>query len=240
MLSLRVKTIKLFRHRKGSDHKLWKRKWVFLRLQRRGQTTLKKLFHALITIKPKSVEPERTFSDTGLFVTKLRNRLNDESVLWSSCISIIKIIEKILSVINNSLINCAGNNSNNFTIILSFIAQNRIHFKTRKKRALPGFFSQLPETRVLKFCPNWKHYFWVTHSLLVVLVQRKLKFTWNSKIAATRRTKMLRFYRGLGLLNKSSRNFGIRSFALRPKPWRSQLYIIAYPNGLVSETRIPE
>jgi len=33
------------------------------------------------TIKPKSVEPERTFSPTGLFVTKFRNRLNDESVL---------------------------------------------------------------------------------------------------------------------------------------------------------------
>jgi len=42
---------------------------------------LEKLFHALITIKPKSVEPERAFSAMGLFVTKLRNRLNDESVL---------------------------------------------------------------------------------------------------------------------------------------------------------------
>jgi len=39
-----------------------------------------KLYHALITIKPISVEPERAFSPTGLFVTKLRNRLNDESV----------------------------------------------------------------------------------------------------------------------------------------------------------------
>jgi len=42
---------------------------------------LEKLFHALIVIKPKSMEPERAFSATGLFVTKLRNRLNDESVL---------------------------------------------------------------------------------------------------------------------------------------------------------------
>jgi len=39
-------------------------------------------------------------------------------------------------------------------MILNFIAQNRIHFKTRKKRVFPGFFSQLPETRVLKFCPE--------------------------------------------------------------------------------------
>jgi len=42
---------------------------------------LEKLYRAFITIKPKSVEPERVFSATGLFVTKLRNRLNDESVL---------------------------------------------------------------------------------------------------------------------------------------------------------------
>jgi len=42
---------------------------------------LEKLYHALITIKPKSVEPERAFSAKGIFVTKLRNRLNDESML---------------------------------------------------------------------------------------------------------------------------------------------------------------
>ena len=52
-----------------------------MRLQRRDQITLKKLFHALITIKPNLVEPERAFSAKGLFVAKLRNRLNDESVL---------------------------------------------------------------------------------------------------------------------------------------------------------------
>ena len=42
----------------------------------------------------------------------------------------------------------------------SFIAQNRIHFKTRKKRVFPGFFSQLPETRVLKFCPELETLCW--------------------------------------------------------------------------------
>jgi len=31
--------------------------------------SLEKLFHALITINPKSVGPERAFSATGLFVT---------------------------------------------------------------------------------------------------------------------------------------------------------------------------
>jgi len=53
---------------------------------------LEKLYHALIPINPKSVEPERAFSVTGLFVTKLRNRLNDKSVLWLSCVRNIKMI----------------------------------------------------------------------------------------------------------------------------------------------------
>ena len=59
------------------------------------KNNLEKLFHALITIKPKSVEPEMDFSATGLFVTKLRNRLIGESTLWLSCVSIINIIEKL-------------------------------------------------------------------------------------------------------------------------------------------------
>ena len=41
---------------------------------------LEKLYHTLLKIKPTSVEPERAFSAMGLFVTKLRNRLNDESL----------------------------------------------------------------------------------------------------------------------------------------------------------------
>ena len=48
---------------------------------KKRSNNLKKLFHALITMNPKSVEPERAFSATGLLVTKLRNRLNDKSVL---------------------------------------------------------------------------------------------------------------------------------------------------------------
>jgi len=62
---------------------------------KKRSNNLKKLFHALITIKPKSLEPERAFSATGQFVTKLRNRLNYIRVLWLSCVSIINIIEKL-------------------------------------------------------------------------------------------------------------------------------------------------
>ena len=41
---------------------------------------LEKLYHALLTIKPTSVEPEKAFSAIGLFITKLKNRLNGESL----------------------------------------------------------------------------------------------------------------------------------------------------------------
>jgi len=39
-----------------------------------------KIVPCLNTIKPKPVGPERAFSATGLFVIKIRNRLNHESV----------------------------------------------------------------------------------------------------------------------------------------------------------------
>ena len=40
----------------------------------------KKLFKALLTTPPMSVEAERAFSAAGLFATKLRSRPNDKSV----------------------------------------------------------------------------------------------------------------------------------------------------------------
>ncbi len=47
-----------------------------------GQLTpnLQKLRDSLLVIKPTSVESERSFSSVGLFVTKLRSRLSDDSV----------------------------------------------------------------------------------------------------------------------------------------------------------------
>jgi len=48
---------------------------------KKRSNNLEKLLHASITINPKPFEPERAFSATGLFVTKIRSRLNDESVL---------------------------------------------------------------------------------------------------------------------------------------------------------------
>jgi len=58
-----------------------KKEMSLLEAAKKRSNNLKKLFHALITIKPKSLEPERAFPAAGLFITKLRNRLNDESVL---------------------------------------------------------------------------------------------------------------------------------------------------------------
>jgi len=53
----------------------------FFEATKKRPNHLEKLQHALFTIKPTSVEPERVFSATELFVRKLRNRLNNESVL---------------------------------------------------------------------------------------------------------------------------------------------------------------
>jgi len=47
-------------------------KEMSLESKRRGKNYREKLFHALITMKPKSVEPEKAFLATELFVTKLK------------------------------------------------------------------------------------------------------------------------------------------------------------------------
>ena len=41
---------------------------------------LEKLYAALKTIKPTSVETERAFSVLGYFGSKIRNRLNDDTI----------------------------------------------------------------------------------------------------------------------------------------------------------------
>jgi len=58
-----------------------KKEMSLLEATKRRSNNLEKLFHALITIKSKSVEPDRAFLAMELFVTKLRNRLNNESLL---------------------------------------------------------------------------------------------------------------------------------------------------------------
>ena len=47
---------------------------------KRKPERLEKLYKALLTIKPTSVEPERAFSIMGYFLTRLRNRMSDETL----------------------------------------------------------------------------------------------------------------------------------------------------------------
>jgi len=63
----------------NSTTNCWKRKETWGK--KRGQLALKNCKDSLLINKPTSVEPERSFWGTGQFVTKLRNRLNDESIL---------------------------------------------------------------------------------------------------------------------------------------------------------------
>jgi len=46
----------------------------------------------------------------------------------------------VLNLINNSLINCAGTNSSNFTMILTFYRSKSHSFQNPKKTGFPGFF----------------------------------------------------------------------------------------------------
>jgi len=76
----------------------------------------------------------------------------------------------VLHLINDSLIDCSGTNSRYFTMILSFIGQNRIHFKTRKKTGVPGFLFSATRNPGFKILPRIGNTnllsFWLALSLL--------------------------------------------------------------------------
>ena len=56
--------------------------------------------------------------------------------------------------------------------------------KTRKKRICPGFFSQLPETRVLKFCPQLE----TLVMFMLLSEQSRGRFTWSVRVTWCPRT----------------------------------------------------
>ena len=49
-------------------------------VQRERPPALERLYSALTTLPPTSVEAERAFSSAGLFITKIRSRLSDKSI----------------------------------------------------------------------------------------------------------------------------------------------------------------
>jgi len=81
MESLKMKTTKTIPAQEKIQSQIVKKEMSLFEVKNKRSNNLEKLYHALIAIKPKSMEPERAFSATGLFVTKLRNILTDESVL---------------------------------------------------------------------------------------------------------------------------------------------------------------
>jgi len=131
---------------------------------KKRSNNLEKLFHALITIKPKSVEPERAFSAMGLFVTKLRNRMNDENslIVMRQCYK--NHWKTVLTLINNSLLNCAGTNSSNFTTRLSFHRWKSHSFQNPKQTGLPGFLFSATRNPGLKILPQIRNTTWMTTS----------------------------------------------------------------------------
>jgi len=82
-------------------------------------------------------------------------------------------------LINNSLINCAGTNSSNFTMIFSLIAQNRIHFKTRKNPSFSGFLSSAtgnPGFKILPWIGNTNNH---KKAVIKTLLSRAKRLTSN-------------------------------------------------------------
>ena len=67
-------------------------------------------------------------------------------------------------------------------MMLSFILQNRIHFKTRKN----GFLSQLPETRGLKLFPELETLLWLESRVIDCDWSRVILWkTWLESIRVT-------------------------------------------------------
>ena len=60
----------------------------------------------------------------------------------------------MLSLINNSLINCAGTNSSNFTMILSFYHSKSHPFQNPKKTDFPGFLFSATRNPGFKILPR--------------------------------------------------------------------------------------
>ena len=155
-----MKTTKLFRNRKRSYHKLWKKKWVFLRRQRRGQITLKNCSMPYLQSSINQRNQRGLFQPRGYGIC---HKTQKQTEWWKFALVVMRRYCKhnwitVPNLINNSLINCAGTNSRNITMILSFIAQNRIHFKTRKKNGFSQVsFVSYPNPGFLNFAPNWKH-----------------------------------------------------------------------------------
>jgi len=60
----------------------------------------------------------------------------------------------VLNLINNSLINCAGTNSDSFTMILKFYRSKSHSFQNGLSRVS---FLSYPKPGFQNFAPNWKH-----------------------------------------------------------------------------------
>jgi hypothetical protein len=60
--------------------KIVKKEMTLFEATKKRPENLEKLFKALKTIPPTSIEAERAFSSAGIFITKLRNRLSPTTI----------------------------------------------------------------------------------------------------------------------------------------------------------------
>lgn len=62
----------------GDSKNLFKKELALFEITKHRTKNLDKLYNALLTIKPTSVESERVFYVAGNFLTKIRNRMSNE------------------------------------------------------------------------------------------------------------------------------------------------------------------
>jgi len=173
-----VKTTKLFWCRKRSYHILWKNKWVFLRWQKRGPITLKNCTMHYLLSSPRQWSPRGLFQPS-LFITKLRNRLNDESI--NGLTFMHQYYKSVKSVLNNS---------SNFKITLFSSSKNIFISQPKKICVFPGFFSAIWNLgfKILLRIGNTNQvmyislYFVCISSVLLLLCSHAVSWCWRSVI----------------------------------------------------------
>jgi len=144
---MRVKATKLFQRRKRSDHKMWKRKWVFLRPQKEVKWPWKAV-PCLNYNQAHIIGTRVGFFNHGTICHKLKH-----TEWWKCALIAMRQYYKHpwkteLNLINNSLINCAGQ-----TVVISqwywgFITlslKSAFISKPEKTWVFLGSFCQKPE-----------------------------------------------------------------------------------------------
>jgi len=134
-----------------------KKEMSLLRPQRRGLITWKTVPCLNYNQAQISGTREVFFSHETIY-----HKTQKQTEWWKCALIVMRQYYKhhwktVLNLINNSLINCAGTNSSNFTMILNFYHSKLHSFQNPKNRFFRVSFLCYPKPGFLNFALNWKH-----------------------------------------------------------------------------------